>query len=92
MAISIHSKKASGKSFKISEIFGNLRKMRPVETTGPTYPATYRFGQFVVNEKKRVLIRDGLEVHLTAKVMDILLVFLANPGRVLDKDELIEKV
>jgi len=40
----------------------------------------------------RLLLRDGVPVPLTAKVFDILLLFAANPGRLLDKDELIEKI
>src|SRR5690349_3780709 len=52
----------------------------------------YRFDRFTVNEKNRLLYRDNEEISLTPRVFDILLVFLANPGRVLEKDELIDKV
>lgn len=53
---------------------------------------TYRFDRFSVNAKNRLLFRDNEEISLTPRVFDILLVFVANPGRVLEKDELINRV
>lgn len=39
-----------------------------------------------------MLLRDGQPVALTGKVFDVLLVFAENPGRLLEKEELLEKV
>jgi DNA-binding winged helix-turn-helix (wHTH) protein/Tfp pilus assembly protein PilF len=59
---------------------------------GSPSPVTYRFASFSVNERNRQLFSGEKEVQLTPKVLDVLLVFLSNPERVLDKDELIEKI
>ena len=45
------------------------------------YEMTYEFGPFRVDERERVLRRDGQLVPLTPKVFDILLVLVQNSGR-----------
>lgn len=50
------------------------------------------FDVFELDPTERTLLRDGQRIPLTGKVFDVLLVFLENPGRLLGKDELIEKV
>lgn len=59
-----------------------------------TSPNGHRFvfDNFEVDVANRLLLRDGVEVRLTGKVFDILLVFVENPKRLLEKDELIETV
>ena len=52
----------------------------------------YVFGEFEIDPGNRRCLRGGEEVPLTSRVFDILLVFAENPGRLLGKDELIEKV
>ncbi len=52
----------------------------------------YAFDTFVVDPVNRVCLRDQNEVRLTNRVMDLLLAFVENPGRLLEKDELINKV
>ena len=52
----------------------------------------HRFDGFEVDPANRTLLRDGELVPLTGKVFDILLVLADNPGRLLNKDELIEQV
>jgi len=46
----------------------------------------------VIDPANRVLLRDGEDVPLTGKVFDVLLVFAENPGRLIEKDEMMEKV
>ncbi len=48
----------------------------------------YEFGPFHLNAVRRVLLRDGDPVPLTAKVFDTLLALVEQRGRVLAKDEL----
>jgi len=55
-------------------------------------PFDYRFARFVVNERNREMFCDGQPVTLTPKAFDILLVFLKNPDRLLEKEELMELV
>src|SRR5687767_8748561 len=52
----------------------------------------YEFGEFRLDAHKRVLLKKGEPVHLTHKVFEVLLVLIENSGRVLDKDELINRV
>jgi len=52
----------------------------------------YVFGDFEIDPANRTCLRGGEELPLTARVFDILLVFTENPGRLLKKDELIERV
>lgn len=52
----------------------------------------YRFGPFHVDPGRRVLLRDGKPVALTAKAFDVLLFMVRNPGRLLSKEELFEAV
>ena len=52
----------------------------------------YRFDTFEIDPDNRTLTRDGHDIHVTGRVFDILLAFVENPGRLLEKDELIEKV
>src|SRR5262249_45096029 len=52
----------------------------------------YSFDGFQLDPANRILQRGGEAIPLPAKVFDILLVFAGNPGRLLEKNELIEKV
>ena len=53
-----------------------------------TNERVYEFGPFRLHPLRRVLLREGRSVALTAKVFDTLLVFVERRGRVLAKDEL----
>ena len=52
----------------------------------------YLFDGFEIDPTDRRCLFKGVEVALTGRVFDILLTFVQNPGRLLEKDELIEKV
>lgn len=52
----------------------------------------YEFGRFRIDTEDRLLLKDGEVVQLAPKVFDILLVLVEKGGRVLDKDELMQKV
>jgi len=52
----------------------------------------YVFDDFEIDPANRICLRVGEQVPMTGRVFDILLVFAENPGRLLGKDELIEKV
>jgi DNA-binding winged helix-turn-helix (wHTH) protein len=58
----------------------------------PPVKHCYEFGPFRVDAVKRLLYRDGEVVPLTARVFDILLVFITNSGRTLTIEELMEQV
>ena len=50
--------------------------------------AVFRFDEFVVDPKTRVLSRDGETIPLTPRVFDTLLAFVHRPGETVTKDEL----
>ncbi len=52
----------------------------------------YEFGPFRIDTANRLLLRDGKPVTLKPKVVDTLLVLIENSGRVLEKDELIQRL
>src|SRR5262245_32532187 len=58
----------------------------------PPVKNCYEFGPFRVDADKRLLYRDGEVVPLTARVFDVLLVFITNCGRTLTKEEMMEQV
>ena len=55
-------------------------------------PTIYSFEGFVVDSNKRVLLRDGQPIQLTAKVFDLLLALVESRGREIGKEELMERV
>ncbi len=52
----------------------------------------YEFGSFRIDPLKRLLLRDGSPVALPPKAFDALLILLENSGRVVDRNELMEKL
>jgi len=51
-----------------------------------------KFGRLIVDFKKRSVLLDGRPVDLTAAEFEILSVFVKNPGRVLNRDQILEKI
>ena len=52
----------------------------------------YVFEEFELDPSNRTCTRAGESVTISGKVYDILLAFVENPGRLLSKDELLERV
>lgn len=52
----------------------------------------YDFGQFRVDARRRLLLREGNPVRLPAKAFEILLVLLERKGSLVEKDELMRRV
>jgi len=53
----------------------------------------YAFGSFVLERsQQRVLRSDGTELHLTPRLFSALLLFVENPGVLLDKDRLMQSL
>src|SRR6185436_18943177 len=48
----------------------------------------YEFGQFCLDPRERLLMRDGDTIPLTPKAFDMLLSLVENSGRLLEKEEL----
>lgn len=52
----------------------------------------YKFGEFNVDTEQRVLLRHGKPVPLTPKVFDTLLILVENGGRIVEKEELMNRL
>jgi DNA-binding winged helix-turn-helix (wHTH) protein len=52
----------------------------------------YAFSDLRVDVSERLLWRDGEKIHLTPKVFDLLLAFLENSHRTLEKEELCKRI
>ena len=52
----------------------------------------YRFEGFVLDPLKRTLVREGRVVGLSSKGFDVLTYLVRNPGRVVEKEELLQAV
>jgi DNA-binding winged helix-turn-helix (wHTH) protein len=52
----------------------------------------YRFGSLLYDPLGRRLLRDGVEIKLTHKGRELLLLFLENPGRLLTREDIIERL
>ena len=57
-----------------------------------TAKTTFSFGDFELNGAKRLLLKKGEPISLNSKTFDLLLALVENHGRILSKDELLEKV
>ena len=55
-------------------------------------PSKSQFGPFLIDVQQRVLRRDGEPVPLTPKAFDLLTALVEQPGRLLTKEELLQKV
>lgn len=52
----------------------------------------YSFGEFRLDARRRILLRDGEPLALTPKALDTLLYLVEHPGIVLGKDELMHAI
>ena len=60
---------------------------------GPAlHSARWRFGPFELDETSRELRRGGVVVTIEAKPLNMLMLFLRNPGELVTKDELLDKL
>lgn len=67
--------------------------MRESSKNGTSTNSTvYTFDDFEVDRINRTCTRSGALVPMTGKVFDVLLAFLDDPGRLLSKEELLDRV
>jgi len=52
----------------------------------------YEFGEFRLDTRKRALSKNGEKISLSARNFDLLLFMIENGGRILEHDELLDKV
>jgi len=89
------------KPFGIGELMARVRAnlRRPRTASGDAQPGTladqdsvFQFGEVEVNRKARIVRRAGAEVHLTPIEYRLLLVLIANVGRVMTHRQLLREV
>jgi TolB-like protein len=59
---------------------------------GAEATAAYEFGRFILQLDRGVLLADGVECALRLKSLTLLRHFVENPGRVIDRDEIMQTV
>ncbi|MGP0018302.1 MAG: winged helix-turn-helix domain-containing tetratricopeptide repeat protein [Candidatus Sulfotelmatobacter sp.] len=71
-----------------------MKNSETVPTNELPVPASdsYRFGQFVLDPRRRALSRAGSPVFLTPKAFDVLKFLVQNPNRLVTKEELLQAV
>ena len=52
----------------------------------------YKFGEFTLDINEKTLAAENNRISLTPKVFELLLLFVENSGKLITKDEILEKV
>jgi DNA-binding winged helix-turn-helix (wHTH) protein/Tol biopolymer transport system component len=52
----------------------------------------YEFDEYKIDARRRILFKNGERVQLSSRIFDLLLVLVQNEGRILEHDELLDKV
>lgn len=78
------------KPFGLAELIARIRAV--LRRTRPSGPAAYAHGSLVVDPRTRRVSVGGTEVALTPKEFDILECLAADPGRVVTRQEMLERV
>ncbi|HXE76950.1 MAG TPA: two-component system response regulator KdpE [Rhodanobacter sp.] len=79
----------------LARVRANLRRPRAVgvdDVGAAEFDPVFRFGDVVVDRQARLVTRSGVEVHLTPIEYRLLLVLVANVGRVLTHRQLLREV
>src|SRR5262249_8096882 len=52
----------------------------------------FEFGEFFLDQDERVLTKNGIEISLTPKAIELLLELVKNHGHIVSKDHLMDSV
>lgn len=83
------------KPFSVRELIARVKAvLRRVHTGGASddSPEIITVAGITVDRNKRRVTLEGTHVELTAKEFDLLVLFATNPGRVFNRNELLDKV
>jgi len=64
----------------------------PNESGSEAGGGVFRFGEFVLDDRRAALFRNGVETTLRPKCFEVLRVLVSNAGRLVTKDELLDAV
>ena len=76
----------------LARVRANLRRPRAANADGKTDDSRFVFGEVEIDRQARLVRRAGAEVHLTPIEYRLLLVLVANAGRVLTHRQLLREV
>lgn len=76
----------------LARVRANLRRPRAAGSEGKSDDSLFQFGEVEVDRQARLVRREGTEVHLTPIEYRLLLVLVANAGRVLTHRQLLREV
>lgn len=76
----------------LARVRANLRRPRAASAEGKADDSLFVFGEVAVDRQARLVRRAGTEVHLTPIEYRLLLVLVANAGRVLTHRQLLREV
>lgn len=79
------------KPFEVPELLSRVRALLK-RTEAERGPAPYRAGNVEIDPQSRTVTVNGEIVKFTAKEYDLLEFFVTNAGRVISRDEILEKV
>src|SRR5262249_9601117 len=52
----------------------------------------FEFGEFFLDQDERILTKNGIEIPLTPKAIELLLELVKHPGHIVSKDHLMDSV
>ncbi|HEY6307784.1 MAG TPA: hypothetical protein VI488_15135 [Candidatus Angelobacter sp.] len=58
----------------------------------PPTAGLYQFGPFQLDPREHRLLREGVEVSLQLKAFEILCLLVENAGRLIKKEDLLERI
>ena len=82
------------KPFEVPELLARLEALlrRTLGIAGSGISETYDFGSVRVDLRSTEVLKEGQPVELSAREFQLLRYFIAHPGRVISRDELLEEV
>ena len=80
------------KPFHMGELLARIRAVVRRKAQQPAQGAVFSFGGLLVDQEKRRVTVDGREVHLTPMEYRLLLLLIANKGKVLTHNYIIKEV
>ncbi|MEG1699412.1 MAG: response regulator transcription factor [Oscillospiraceae bacterium] len=83
------------KPFSVSELLARIDALvRRVQRLSPEKQADGRLvsGQFILDQKSRILFKNGIEIELTQVEFQIMELFFANPGVAMVREQILKGV
>lgn len=80
------------KPFEFSELLARIRSHTRKFSSGTHTAGSIRYADLELDLNRKIAIRNGTQINLTAKEFSMLELLMRNAGRVLDRSEIAERV